>query len=35
MVMDIFPGARWTTREEYKRAAALRDRKGRKIRGRY
>jgi hypothetical protein len=34
MVMDVFPGARWTTREAYKRAAALRDRKGRKTRGR-
>jgi hypothetical protein len=33
MVMSVFTGARWTTREEYKRASALRDRKGRKRRG--
>ena len=33
MVMDIFPGARWTTRAEYQRAATHRDRKGRKRRG--
>jgi hypothetical protein len=33
MVMEIFPGARWTTREEYMRAAAQRDRKWRKKRG--
>jgi hypothetical protein len=32
MVMEIFPGARWTTREEYKRAIAYRDRKGRRTR---
>ena len=34
MVMEVFPGARWTTREEYKRAAAMRDRKGKKRYGR-
>jgi hypothetical protein len=33
MVMEVFPGARWTTREEYKRAIAHRDRKGRRTRG--
>jgi hypothetical protein len=33
MVMEIFPGARWTTREEYTRASATRDRKGRRRRG--
>jgi hypothetical protein len=33
MVMEIFPGARWTTRDEYRRAAATRDRKGRRRRG--
>jgi hypothetical protein len=37
LVMSVFTGARWTTREEYKRASALRDRrdryKGRKTRG--
>jgi hypothetical protein len=33
MVMEIFPGARWTTRDEYKRASAQRDRKWRKKRG--
>jgi hypothetical protein len=33
MVMSVFTGACWTTREEYKRASALRDRKGRKKRG--
>jgi hypothetical protein len=33
MVMEMFPGARWTTREEYTRAAALRDRQGRRRRG--
>jgi hypothetical protein len=33
MVMDIFPGARWTTRAEYRRASTRRDRKGRKRRG--
>jgi hypothetical protein len=33
MVMEIFPGARWTTRDEYRRAAANRDRKGRRRRG--
>jgi hypothetical protein len=33
MVMSVFTGARWTTREEYKRASAIRDRKGRKKRG--
>jgi hypothetical protein len=32
MVMDIFPGARWTTRAEYQRAATRRDRKGRRKR---
>jgi hypothetical protein len=32
MVIEIFPGARWTTREEYKRAIANRDRKGRRKR---
>jgi hypothetical protein len=35
MVMDVFPGARWTTREEYRRVAALRDRKEKKRYGRY
>jgi hypothetical protein len=33
MVMEIFPGARWTTRDEYRRAAATRDRKWRRKRG--
>ena len=33
MVMDIFTGARWTTREEYRKAAARRDLKWRKTRG--
>jgi hypothetical protein len=33
LVMEIFPGARWTTRDEYRRAAATRDRKGRRRRG--
>jgi hypothetical protein len=33
MVMDIFPGARWTTRAEYQQAAARRDRQGRRRRG--
>jgi hypothetical protein len=33
MVMDIFTGARWTTRQEYKRASANRDRQGRRKRG--
>ena len=33
MVMDIFPGARWTTRAEYQQAATRRDRQGRKRRG--
>jgi hypothetical protein len=33
MVMDIFPGARWTTRAEYQQAATRRDRKGRRRRG--
>jgi hypothetical protein len=37
MVMSVFTGARWTTREAYKRASAQRDRrdrhKGRKTRG--
>jgi hypothetical protein len=33
LVMEIFPGARWTTREEYRRAAAQRDRQGRSRRG--
>lgn len=32
MVMDVFPGARWTTKEEYQRLAQNRDRKGRKKR---
>jgi hypothetical protein len=27
LVMEIFPGARWTTRDEYRRAVARRDRK--------
>ena len=34
MVMEIFPGARWTTREAYRRAAATRDGKWRRTRGR-
>jgi hypothetical protein len=33
LVMEIFPGARWTTREAYRRAAATRDRQGRRRRG--
>jgi hypothetical protein len=33
MVMEIFPGARWTTRDAYRRAAAYRDRKWRRRRG--
>jgi hypothetical protein len=33
MVMEVFPGARWTTRDEYKRASANRDRKERRRRG--
>jgi hypothetical protein len=33
LVMEIFPGARWTTRDEYRRAAATRDRQGRRRRG--
>jgi hypothetical protein len=33
MVMDIFPGARWTTKAEYQQAATRRDRKGRRRRG--
>jgi len=33
MVMDIFPGARWTTKAEYQQAAARRDRQGRRRRG--
>jgi hypothetical protein len=33
LVMEIFPGARWTTRDAYRRAAATRDRKGRRRRG--
>jgi hypothetical protein len=32
MVMEVFPGARWTTKEEYRRLAENRDRKGRKKR---
>jgi hypothetical protein len=32
MVLEIFPGARWTTRAEYTRASAQRDRQGRKRR---
>jgi len=32
MVMEVFPGARWTTREEYQRRAHHRDRRGRKKR---
>jgi hypothetical protein len=32
MVMSVFTGARWTTRDAYKRASAQRDRKGRKKR---
>jgi hypothetical protein len=27
MVMEIFPGARWTTKDEYRRRAQRRDRK--------
>ena len=34
MVMDIFTGARWTTREEYRKDAARRDLRWRKTRGR-
>jgi hypothetical protein len=34
LVLEIFPGARWTTRDAYRRAAATRDRKGRRRRGR-
>jgi hypothetical protein len=33
LVLSVFTGARWTTRDEYTRAAAQRDRKGRKRRG--
>jgi hypothetical protein len=33
IVMDVFEGARWTTREEYRRLAENRDRRGRKKRG--
>jgi hypothetical protein len=33
MVMEMFPGARWTTREAYTRASAQRDRQGRRRRG--
>jgi hypothetical protein len=32
IIMDIFPGARWTIRQEYTRASANRDRKGRRKR---
>jgi hypothetical protein len=32
MVMEVFPGARWTTKEEYRRLAENRDRRGRKKR---
>jgi hypothetical protein len=32
MVMDVFPGAKWTTKEEYRRLAQNRDRRGRKKR---
>jgi len=32
MVMEVFPGARWTTRDEYQRLAHHRDRRGRKKR---
>jgi hypothetical protein len=34
LVLEIFPGARWTTRDAYRRAAAIRDRQGRRRRGR-
>jgi hypothetical protein len=34
LVLEIFPGARWTTRDAYRRAAVTRDRKGRSRRGR-
>ena len=34
LVLEIFPGARWTTREAYRRAAATRDHQGRRRRGR-
>lgn len=34
MVMEVFDGARRTTREEYQRLAGYRDRKGRKKYGR-
>jgi len=33
MVMEVFEGAKWTTKEEYKRQADNRDRKGRRKRG--
>jgi hypothetical protein len=33
LVMEVFPGARWTTRDEYQRASAQRDRKERRRRG--
>ena len=33
MVMDVFPGAKWVTKEEYRRRAAQRDRKARRRRG--
>jgi hypothetical protein len=33
LVMEIFPGARWTTKDQYRRAAATQDRKGRRRRG--
>ena len=32
LVMSVFTGARWTTREEYKRSSALRDRRSKQRR---
>jgi hypothetical protein len=32
LVLEVFPGARWTTREEYRRRADQRDRQGRRNR---
>jgi hypothetical protein len=33
LVMDVFPGATWVTKDEYRRRAAQRDRKSRRRRG--
>jgi hypothetical protein len=30
LVMEVFPGARWITRDEYRRRADQRDRQGRR-----